>query len=164
MRRVGFMFLFAVAPVISAPTVKRLLVLPPVAETSADSAYIGPSLAEAIRTKLAEKYFFFHPEEEAVETTRRNNFIQEEDLHTKSAAVQMGEWLRQDLVMNGRYSLAGNRLKLNLNVYEIESGKLLLNFRTETVLSAKMFDTFHAIAAQLGDKMAEALPSQQELA
>lgn len=164
MRRVGLIFLFAVAPSVSAPTVKRLLVLPPVAEASADSAYIGPSLAEAIRTKLAEKYFFFHPDEEAVEATRRNNFIQDEDLHTKSAAVQMGEWLRQDLVMNGRYSLAGNRLKLNLNVYEIETGKLLLNFRTETAVSAKMFDTFHAIASQLGEKMAEALPSQQELA
>lgn len=158
----AMVFLWA-APLFAAPTVKRLLILNPVNEGAEANAYIGPSLAEAIRAKLAERYFFFHPDDEAVENTRRNNFIQEEDLHTKSSAVQMGEWLRQDLVMNGKYSVAGNRLRLNLNLYEIETGKLLVNFKTEAPVTAKMFDTFAAVATQLGEKMAEALPSQQEL-
>lgn len=162
--RIAMLFLFC-APLWSAPMVKRLLVLPPVNESASnDNTYIGPSLAETIKTKLAERYFFFHPEDEAIENTRRNNFIQQEDLHTKSSAIQMGEWLRQDLVMNGKYSVAGNRLRLNLNLYEIETGRLLVNFKTEAALSAKMFDTFAAIAAELGEKMAKALPSQQELA
>lgn len=152
------------APLWSAPTVKRLLILPAVNESpNGENAYVGPSLAEAIKTKLAERYFFFHPDNEAIENTRRNNFIQPEDLHTKSSAIQMGEWLRQDLVMNGKYSVAGNRLRLNLSLYEIETGKLLVNFKTEAPVTAKMFDTFATIAAQLGEKMAEALPSQQEL-
>ena len=162
--RAAALFFFS-ASLWSAPTVKRLLILPAVNESpNGENAYIGPSLAEAIKTKLAERYFFYHPEDEAIENTRRNNFIQEEDLHTKSAAMQMGEWLRQDLVMNGRYSVAGNRLRLNLTLYEIETGKLLVSFKTEAPVTAKMFDTFAAIAAQLGEKMSKALPSQQELA
>ncbi|MFO1469627.1 MAG: hypothetical protein U1F27_01145 [Turneriella sp.] len=149
----------------SSPTVKRLLILPAVNESlNGENAYVGPSLAEAIKTKLAERYFFFHPNDEAIENTRRNNFIQQEDLHTKSSAIQMGEWLRQDLVMNGRYSVTGNRLRLNLNLYEIETGRLLVNFKTEAPVTAKMFDTFASIATELGERMAKALPSQQELA
>jgi len=158
------MLVLCAGRVAAAPTVKRLLVLAPVKEgNNADNAYIGPSLAEAIRVKLAEQFFFFHPEDEAIAQTQKNNFIQDEDLHTKSAAIQMGEWLRQDLVMNGRYSVAGNRLRLNLNVYEIESGRMLVNFCTEAPLSANMFETFNKIALELGEIMAQALPSQQEL-
>ncbi len=149
----------------AAPTVKRLLVLNPVNEgAQADFAYIGPSLAEAIRNTLAESYFFLHPPEEAIGETQSGNLIQDEDMHTKSAALQMGEWLRQDLVLNGRYAVANNRLRLNLSLYEIETGRMLVNFKTEAPLSAKMFDTFNKIAAELGTKMSEALPSQQALA
>lgn len=149
----------------AAPTVKRLLVLNPVNEgAQAELSYIGPSLAEAIRTTLAESYFFIHPPEEAMNETQSGNLIQDEDMHTKSAALQMGEWLRQDLVLNGRYSVANGRLRLNLNLYEIETGRVLVNFKTEAPLSAKMFDAFNKIAADLGVKMSEALPSQQALA
>lgn len=148
----------------AAPTVKRLLILNPVNEGGEANAYIGPSLADALRTGLAENYFFLHPEAEAIEAVRKDNLIQEEDLHTKSSALQMGAWLRQDLVLGGKYSVAGNRLKLHLVLYEIESEKSLLTFKTETALSAKMFDTFAKIAGDLGKQMAQALPSQQELA
>jgi len=166
MRPFGLALLvLCLSPLAATPTVKRLLVLAPVQEgNSADNAYIGPSLAEAIRSKLSEQFFFFHPDDEAIVQTQKNNFIQDEDLYTKSAAIQMGEWLRQDLVMNGKYSVAGNRLRLNLNVYEIESGRMIVNFRTEAPLSANMFETFNKIALELGEIMAKALPSQQELA
>lgn len=164
MRRLFAALLLCCTPLLAAPTVKRLLILPAVNESAgAENAYIGPSLAEAIQAKLAEQYFFFHPDEEAVAATQRSNLIQDEDLHTKSAALQMGEWLRQDLVLNGKYTTAGNRLRLNLNLYEIETGRLLINFKTEMPLSARMFDAFSSIATQLGEQMAQALPSQQEL-
>lgn len=147
----------------AAPTVKRLLILNPVNEGGEANAYIGPSLADALRSGLAEQYFFIHPEPEAIETVQKENLIQPEDLHTKSSALQMGAWLRQDLVLAGRYSVAGNRLKLFLTLYQIDSEKALLTFKSEAALSAKMFDTFAKIAADLGKQMAEALPSQQEL-
>lgn len=155
---------FASLELAAAPTVKRLLILNPVNEGGEANAYIGPSLADALRTGLAENYFFIHPEAEAIEAVRRENLIQEEDLHTKSSALQMGAWLRQDLVLAGKYSVAGNRLKLNLTLYQMETEKALLTFKTDAALSAKMFDTFAKIAADLGKQMAEALPSQQELA
>lgn len=159
-------FAFCVSsPAIDAvPTVKRLLILPAVNESrSADNAYIGPSLADAVRSRLAEQFFFIHPEAEAIEATQKSNFIQDEDLHTKSAALQMGEWLRQDMVLSGKYSVAANRLRLDLNLYEIETGKVLVHFRKETPLTANMFSEFNAIATELGTQMAQALPSQQEL-
>lgn len=154
---------FASLELAAAPTVKRLLILNPVNEGGEANAYIGPSLADALRTGLAENYFFIHPEAEAIEAVRKENLIQEEDLHTKSSALQMGAWLRQDLVLAGKYSVAGNRLKLNLTLYQMETEKALLTFKTDAALSAKMFDTFAKIAADLGKQMAEALPSQQEL-
>lgn len=156
---------FCCLPLAAAPTVKRLLILAPVNEDgNADNAYIGPSLAGAVKIRLAEQYFFFQPEEEAIQATQRNNFIQEEDLHTKSAALQMGEWLRQDLVLNGKYTVVNNRLRLSLNLYEIETGKLLVSFKTETPVTSNMFAAFNNIASELGEKMAQALPSRQELA
>jgi hypothetical protein len=154
----------ATLEIAAAPTVKRLLILNPVNEGGEANSYIGPSLADALRTGLAEKYFFIHPEAEAIDAVRKENLIQEEDLHTKSSALQMGAWLRQDLVLAGKYAVAGNRLKLNLTLYQIETEKALLTFKTDAALSAKMFDTFAKIAADLGKQMAEALPSQQELA
>ncbi|MBL8035681.1 MAG: hypothetical protein JNJ69_18400 [Leptospiraceae bacterium] len=154
---------YFVAPVFSAPIVKRLLILNPVNEGAEDNAYIGASLAETLRTRLAETYFFMHPPPEAIETTQKDNLIQNEDLHTKSAALQMGAWLRQDLVLAGKYSVVGNRLKLHLTLYEIDGEKIALQFKTETVLSAKMFDSFSRIADELGEKMKSALPSQQDL-
>ncbi|MBX3720612.1 MAG: autotransporter outer membrane beta-barrel domain-containing protein [Turneriella sp.] len=147
----------------AAPTAKRLLILNPVNEGSEANAYIGPSLADALRTGLAENYFFLHPEAEAIEAVRKDNLIQEEDLHTKTSALQMGVWLRQDLVLAGKYAVNGNRLKLNLTLYQIETEKALLTFKTEAALSAKMFDTFAKIASDLGKQMAETLPSQQDL-
>lgn len=147
----------------AAPTVKRLLILNPVNEGGEANSYIGPSLSEALRTGLAQKYFFIHPEAEAIETVRKDNLIQEEDLHTKSSALQMGAWLRQDLVLAGKYAVTGSRLRLNLTLYEMETEKALLTFKTETAISAKMFDTFAKIAADLAQQMAQALPSQQDL-
>lgn len=164
-RTAAIICLSAFGALSAAPTVKRLLVLNPVNESAqAEHSYIGPSLADAIRTKLAESYFFIHPPEDAIQDTQSGNLIQDEDLHTKSAALQMGEWLRQDLVLAGRYAVANNRLRINLNLYEIETGRVVVNFKSEAPLSAKMFDAFNKIAADLGVKMAEALPSQQSLA
>jgi hypothetical protein len=164
MRYLAAIVSLSLFPLTAAPTVKRLLILNPVNEGSEANSYIGPSLADALRTGLAENYFFIHPEAEAIDAVRKENLIQDEDLHTKSAALQMGAWLRQDLVLGGKYSVAGNRLKLNLTLYEIETEKALLTFKSETAISAKMFDTFAKIAADLGKQMAEALPSQQDLA
>jgi len=164
MWRATALFVIFAANLGAAPTVKRLLVLSPVnASGQGEYAYIGPSLAEAIRINLSESYFFLHPPEEAVHETQVGNLIQDEDLHTKSAALQMGEWLRQDLVLGGRYLVTGNRLKLNLYLYEIETGRVLISFQSEAPLSAKMFDSFNKIATDLGAKMGEALPSQQLL-
>ncbi len=162
-RAIAVMMLLA-ASLGAAPTVKRLLVLNPVNASGQDEyAYIGPSLGEAIRANLSESYFFLHPPEEAIQQTQVGNLIQDEDLHTKTAALQMGEWLRQDLVLGGRYTVAGNRLKLNLYLYEIETGQVMVTFKSEAPLSAQMFDAFNKIAAELGTRMGEALPSQQLL-
>ncbi|HRP68571.1 MAG TPA: hypothetical protein PLY93_03485 [Turneriella sp.] len=109
-----------------------MLILPIVNDGDPANAYIGASLTEALRTRLLEIYFFIHPDNKAIIATQTDNLIQDEDFFTKTVALQMGVWLRQDLVLVGKYNVRDSRLKYRFVLYEIQHEKPILSLEGET--------------------------------
>ena len=100
--------LLSLAGIVSLWAREPRLLFIPIADQTQDNSfgYLGPSVTEAIRTKLKQEYVF---EEASPETwskiAQKNAFVYPEDYSNKSVALQLALLMQQDVVLSGSYRL-----------------------------------------------------------
>lgn len=89
-------------PVFSAK--RKLLILPfQNREKNALYDYLEGSITEAVTKKLQENFVFESPADEKWRSVAGQNLVHPNEFYTNTAGMQLGAWLKQDVVISGSF-------------------------------------------------------------
>lgn len=128
--------------------------------------YLEASITEALRAELKKVVAFREYPSEKLKKLAEQNFIYEKDLHTKTAAINLGLLASQDIVINGHYDVettrSGNQiLNGNLYVYDIAKQKEVLKFDYKFNLDSGMFEHINDMSEDAAQAMLKVLPNRE---
>jgi hypothetical protein len=86
------------------PARRKLLILPfQNREKNPLYDYLEGSITDAVTKKLQENFVFESPPEEKWKGAASQNLVHQHELYTQTAGMQLGAWLKQDVVISGSY-------------------------------------------------------------
>ncbi|AFM12541.1 hypothetical protein [Turneriella parva] len=92
----------SLSPLLAAK--RKLLILPfQNREKNALYDYLEGSITDAVTRKLQENFIFESPAEEKWKGTASQNLVHQHEFYTHTAGMQLGAWLKQDVVISGSY-------------------------------------------------------------
>jgi len=189
-------FVCLVAVVLSTPVFsakRKLLILPfQNREKNALYDYLEGSITDAVTKKLHENFVFESPADEKWKSTAAQNLVHQGEYYTYTAGMQIGAWLKQDVVISGSFVVvqkpitrarqnyedkpAGRPLDKLVNtpqanapvivttvrVFDISKKKLVTEFDVEGFADASMFESIDLVAARVAKEAAVVLPNENE--
>jgi hypothetical protein len=152
---------------------RKLLILPfQNREKNNLYGYLENSLTEAVTKKLHENFVFETPSIEKWQTLAAQNLVHREELYTYTAGMQLGSWLKQDVVISGSFVVIPkqtNQSKVNtlivvtrVRVFDISKKKLVTEFEVEGFVDASIFESVELLAARVAKEAAIVLPNEYE--
>lgn len=134
-------------------------------ENNPHADYLSASITEAVVSELHKKFVFELMPQKDWQASARENQIQKEDLATATAALQLGTWNAQSVVISGKYRLKKNGARQTMQVdaalYSIPETRRALQFSEELPLSSDMFGALNKMAERFADKAKNLLPSEE---
>ena len=107
MRSGRLLILCVIASCLSAPlwAAKRKLLILPFQNREKDALYdyLEGSITDAVTRQLTQNFVFDTPPEEKWKSVAAQNLVHPHDFHTQTAGMQLGAWLKQDVVISGSY-------------------------------------------------------------
>ena len=104
----GLFFLLANGQIFGAQ-LKRVLVLDFInADKLSQYSYLESSITDAVRKSLSAKFAYSETRRHNWEAIAEDNFLYKEDLHTKSAAMNLGLLSKQDVVIAGNFNVVSS--------------------------------------------------------
>lgn len=83
---------------------RKLLILPfQNREKNPLYEYLEGSITDAVTKKLQENFVFETPAEEKWKSTAAQNLVHQGEYYTHTAGMQLGAWLKQDVVISGSF-------------------------------------------------------------
>ncbi|AFM10712.1 outer membrane protein [Turneriella parva] len=150
-------------PKITAADLKRVLILDfKNIEDDENYQYLEASITDAVREMLKGKFEFQeYPREEAINFAQANLFMTDE-FHTQSVAFQMGLLLKQDVVINGSYSVENETITTEIRIFDIGNRKLLKTIEVTGPASSQIFASVGVIAERIAEECQAVLPNKDE--
>lgn len=172
---------------------RKLLILPfQNREKNALYDYLEGSITEAVTKKLHENFVFESPADEKWKSTAAQNLVHQGEYYTHTAGMQLGAWLKQDVVISGSFVVVQKpitRARQNyddkpadrpldklvntpqnnapviittVRVFDISKKKLVTEFDVEGFADASMFESIDLVAARVAKEAAVVLPNENE--
>ena len=130
--------------------------------------YLEKSLTDAARKKLQKKFAYREMAPSEWAAVMKDNHIFREDIHTKSAALQLGLLSRQDVAISGGYTVASKNgkaaIQTTVNILDIAEKKVIASFSEDTAVDSNMFNAVDKIADRIAHEARRVLPNKEDWA
>lgn len=124
--------------------------------------YLETSITDAIRDMLKEKFAYKDSNREEVLKFAESNMLFPEEFHTQSVAFQMGLLLKQDVVINGAFTIKKGQIVTEVKIFDIGKKKILKKFEVKGPASAELFTSVAKIAERIAEEAKAILPNKDE--
>ena len=130
------LFLLSIAPIVA---LQKIMILPVInADKDPNFAYLEASITDSLRQRLGEKLAFDELAEDKWTSVAEQNFILRDDLHTRTAAMNLGILANQDIVISGGFlpvqKKSGNgKTSIQTTVYllDVKKKKIIATVKVE---------------------------------
>ena len=154
---------------VTAKRLKRVAILPFInIEKSSNYNYLETTITTEVKKKLEKNFAFKTLSETLIKKVAAKNFIFHNDLHTKTAAMNIGLLAKQDIVIAGGYKIKRDAklkkefIETNVFICDISKKKCISEFVIKGPADNRIFTTIQSIANKITKESVEILPNKAE--
>ena len=131
---------------------------------NSDYDYLEGTITKAIRKELQKNAAFVELEKEKWQKIAEKNYIFKKDMHTKTAAVNLGLLTNQDVVLAGFFNInnsarGNSELSGYILLYSISKKELVVSIPLNVPISGEMFDAIDKAAIESAEALNKVLPN-----
>ncbi|MBV6493170.1 MAG: hypothetical protein LDLANPLL_01185 [Turneriella sp.] len=154
-------------------SLQKVVLLPIInIENDANFAYLEASISDSLGTRLREKLAFDELPEEKWALVAGEHFVLRKDLYTQTAAMNLGIFSKQDIVIAGGYKpiiakgKAQGKSKIHVNVFllEVKSKKVITNLDFDLPADSELFTAIGQVADKMEVEARKIIPSKEDAA
>ncbi|HRP69681.1 MAG TPA: hypothetical protein PLY93_09135 [Turneriella sp.] len=162
--------LFSLLPLWS---LQKVVLLPIInIENDANFAYLEASISGSLRMRLREKLAFDELPEEKWALVAGQHFVLRKDLYTETAAMNLGVFSKQDIVIAGGYKpiiakgKAQGKSKIHVNVFllDVKSKKVVINLDFDLPADSELFTAMGQVAEKMEVEASKIILNKEDAA
>ena len=136
-----------------------------------DYQYLEVSITDAVRDLLKKKFFFHDLSRETILDLAGKNYYFPEDFHTATAGMQMGLSFKQDIVLNGGFSIVKSKdkkkadsISTDIRIIDIEKKIVVKQIHAEGYADNRIFESIDELAKKVAEEAKSIFPSKEDMA
>ena len=123
-------------------------------ENDEDFQYLESLITESVQKSLKEKFAFKDLPKRKWEEIAKINYIYRNDLHTKTASMNLGLLTKQDVIISGGFRKENIKkkgrletaIKININILDISKRKIISEIKMKIKVDNNIFSKIDDIA------------------